>query len=418
MSRWPLPDRLNLLLVAAVLFTAWGPLCFNSFDGPHGPGRDMIQFHTAGSIVNAGQADRLYDQDFFQEAQRPLIGDTIAWHSLYPPLLALLAAPWARLPYPAAQVVCWAAEAAGFLLAGWMCYRWIKVPPRWRVTAMLALAAMFPLWVALRLGQLTPLWLLAVLGGILLHQRGRCMSAGVLISLLALKPQLAAPLVLWLLMRRDWRALGGVALGLLLQALAVVTFLGPGVPLNYLRALPTIIPAGNVSRFTPAFERSVLGTASNILWTFGYRHTQAHGVAHLLQVIVLVLSGGFLLQAVRAHRRLQRRGAAPEYAPHYEYACAVLFLALGTPHLLLYDAALLAVPIVALWSTPAWRLGLVLYFSVTLAAAFLDLALGFSLGLFLMFWVLYRVAHDLDCLERGTLPAQVSTAAPPLASPA
>ena len=83
MSRWPLPDRLNLLLVAAVLFTAWGPLCFNSFDGPHGPGRDMIQFYTAGTIVNAGQADQLYDQDFFQEAQRPLIGDTIAWHSLY-----------------------------------------------------------------------------------------------------------------------------------------------------------------------------------------------------------------------------------------------------------------------------------------------------------------------------------------------
>ncbi|MGD0898883.1 MAG: glycosyltransferase family 87 protein, partial [Thermoguttaceae bacterium] len=361
MSRWPLNHRLNLLLAAGVIFTAWGPLCFEIFDA----GTDVIQFYAAGRVVQSGHADRLYDQTYFQSVQTciPDIHPKTWYYSLYPPTVALMMSPLARLPYLEARLVWWIVEGAAFIAAGFVLYRWMPITPRWKPTAILALAAMFPVWMALRVGQLTPLWLLALAGGTLLHHRGRRLGAGLVMSVLFMKPQLAAPAVVWLVLRRDLRALCGMALGAAIQVLAVMVLLGPAVPLNYVVALPGIGRAAKLITLTGAYEQSFGGTISNVLRGWYWLMPERHAAAAAAQLVVAVLAGFLLLKIVEANRRLARRGPDTAYAMHYEYAAAALFLLVATPHLLLYDVSLLAVPIVWLWSSPGWRMGMVLYLS-------------------------------------------------------
>ena len=105
---------------------------------------------------------------------------------------------------------------------------------------LVALAALVPLWIAVGIGHLAPMLLLVLAGGLTLHKQGKRGWAGLLLSLLALKPQLAAGLVLWMLLRRDLRTLLGLAAGFALQALAVAVLLGPGLWLDYLHAMPAI----------------------------------------------------------------------------------------------------------------------------------------------------------------------------------
>ena len=102
-----------------------------------------------------------------------------------------------------------------------------------------------------------------------LHKRGKCGWAGLVLSLLALKPQLAAGLVLWMLLRRDLRTLLGLAAGFALQALAVAVLLGPGLWLDYLHAMPTISAVTRYYHYSPLIEASFTGIASNLLWAAG-----------------------------------------------------------------------------------------------------------------------------------------------------
>jgi hypothetical protein len=399
MSRWPLPARLNLVLVAGVIFTAWGPLCFDIFT----PGTDVVQFHVAGRLVGDGQADRLYDQVYFhsRQAAMPEVELKSWYYSLYPPTVALALAPWAKLPYLEARLVWWLVEGAAFIAAGFMLYRCAPLARQWKPTALLALLAMFPLWMAMRVGQFTPLWLLALAGGMFLHDRGRRFSAGASFSLLLLKPQLAAPLAFWLLLRRDLRALAGMTSGALVQLLAVVVFLGPAMPLDYLAALPGIARGAKVVNLSAAYEQSFGGSIKHFLLHSGWNPPDCRLPAALGQLALALLAGYLLFDVVRSNRRAARNGPQAEHARRYEYAAAVLFLLAATPHLLLYDLTLLAVPILWLWSTPAWRLGIVLFFPATVVAAFVSLGLEFNLTPLLILWVLARLAHELRRQERS-----------------
>ena len=134
---------------------------------------------------------------------------------------------------------------------------------------LLALAAMAPLWIAVGVGQLSPMFLLLLAGGLTLHKQGKCGWAGLLLSLLALKPQLAAGLVLWMLLRRDLRTLLGLAAGFVLQILTVATVLGPGLWLDYLCAMPTISAVTRYYHYSPLIEASLVGIASNLFWAAG-----------------------------------------------------------------------------------------------------------------------------------------------------
>jgi hypothetical protein len=113
---------------------------------------------------------------------------------------------------------------------------------------------------------------------------------------------------------------------------------------------------------------------------------------------------------------LQQQEMAADVAPRYEYAAAALLMLLLTPYLLVYDLALLLVPIAYLWSSPDWRMGIVLYASITLVGALLYLRLDFSLVPFLELIVLARMAASLRSAAFAARSARFGTYFPAVAA--
>jgi len=406
-SRGQVPAGLNLLLTVLVGGTAWimlwGPL--------YTWGIDAMQLYGAADMVNCGEAGRIYDEAYFQQRQQPLAdGDDCSRHYfLYPPVVALVLSPWARWSYPVARILWFGIEGLGFAAFAAMVYRGMEFPRTWRITVLMALSILMPLWMAFRVGQLTVVWLIALLGGLLLHQRQRRLLAGLVFSLLAMKPPLALPLAIWLAMRRDGRTLVGMVAGAGAQTLLVMACLGPGMPFYYLHELPNLTQYAKVVDFPAAYEQSIAGTAKNVLRQAGFLAPQYLSTIMFIQLATAIVAGWALYRVVKSNRR--RAEPAAGVGRNYEYASAVLFMALSAPHLLLYDAGILAVAIAFLWLTPDWWMGVVLLLSLTTAAAIVYFLLGVSLMPIVAISILFRLSrlcHAPD-LEGVATPVVRST---------
>jgi len=393
------------LLLALFIFTLWGGLLVGGGYQIEYPGGDFSQFYTAGLLAGRGEIDRLYDQMYFFGLQHDWKEDG-GLFSLYPPMMALVMMPLARLPFYTALVVWWGVQAACFAASGWILYRMMSLARRWRVVALMALATLFPAAIAVRLAHLAPVLLLILSGGITLHRSGRTARAGLLLSLLAIKPQLAVGLVLWLCLRRDLRTLAGTAAGMLAQAAAVAAAFGPAVFLDYLHQLPVIASiCRTLFRYSPVFEQSASGIVDNLLWMHGADRSVR--VVAMLAAHILAASAAsiLLVRTVWATRRFggwrRLAGGAPAHAAQYEYAAAVLFMLLFPPYLLVYDLVLLAVPLVLLWSTPRWPVGVALYATATIPAAALVMWTGFSLTGLAALWAMFEIVVSVAQVRAG-----------------
>jgi hypothetical protein len=390
MSHWRSADFLLGLLLALAVLAAWEGYVLNHRPETRGCGGDFPQFYTAGKIVSQGEADRLYDQPYFRHFQDSLRDDPL--RSLYPPTMGLLMAPLGRLPYAAALAAWWAIQAICILATGAIFCRTVPLSRPWRINMLVALAALVPLWIAVGIGHLAPLLLLVLAGGLTLHKQGKRHWAGLALSLLALKPQLAAGLLLWMLLRRDLRTLAGLAVGLILQALAVAVCLGPAVWLDYLHAMPGISAITRAYCYSPLFEQSFAGIASNLCWSAG----QSQWCIPAMRIAYALTAGAAAVMLCRVvwARRPWDPASADGRTENYEYACGALFMMIFPPYFLVYDQALLAVPLVMLWSSPAWRWGVALLAANTVLAANLSFTLGFSLTGFVALSAMFSLAFD------------------------
>jgi hypothetical protein len=147
---------------------------------------------------------------------------------VYPPVAALLFAPFAALPSEAARVLMFLAGLAAVLGA----LRLLRVQD-WRCYGVAILSA--PAINSLALGALTSFLLLGA--AFAWRYRDRPAVAGVATAFTAVLKLFLWPLAVWLLVTRRWRALVlcvGVALVALLGGWAVIGFAG-------LRSYPTLV---------------------------------------------------------------------------------------------------------------------------------------------------------------------------------
>jgi Glycosyltransferase family 87 len=148
---------------------------------------------------------------------------------LDPPLAAFILKPLAGLEIHAALAVLLVLSLVSLLTAGWLLYR-LVLPPgqdRWQRlvmagAALLVLPSQSSVWV----GQWDPFLLLAAVAGVLLMPR-RSFTAGLVLSVLLLKPQLIWLLPIALLSARQWRTLAGMAAGGVVWAASTALILGP-----------------------------------------------------------------------------------------------------------------------------------------------------------------------------------------------
>lgn len=234
-AQWLTADRLipysciMLLLFAAFMIT-WIVVsdAFTSKSVAH-PGLDFSVFWTASHLALHGHAAAVYDPAFFSNAEIARFGADIGHQSLpwlYPPTMLLFIAPVALVPFLPAYFL--------FFAGSLLCYAY-AVPrlsglhthlpvPRAAALVVLAYSAVSSCVLYGQNGVLT-----AGIAALALHMLGRRpIVAGVLIGLLAMKPQLAIVFPFVLIATRAWRTFASAAITTVLFTVAGIALAGIG----------------------------------------------------------------------------------------------------------------------------------------------------------------------------------------------
>lgn len=280
-------------------------------------GTDFSGVWTAGRMLLAGDATGLFDPATHFAFQRQVHGnpgiDVYGWH--YPPFFLVIAAVLALLPYLPALAV-WQAATFAFYLAA---IRAISPP-----LAGVTLAAIgFPA-VVVTVGHGHNSFLTAgLLGfGLLLLER-RPIVAGLLIGLLAYKPQFGLVLPVVMLAGGHWRAALAAAATVLGLTAATTAWLGMDVWHAFLKGAEftraVILEEGSTGWYK-------IQSTFSALRSFGAPLPLAYGGQFLVTGVVL------LALALASFRGADRRIVA---------AMTAVGALLATPYCLDYDMALL-----------------------------------------------------------------------------
>jgi hypothetical protein len=207
---------------------------------------DFVQYWAAGRLNLSG--DNPYSPEYLLPLQLSagLPGGIpiMMWN---PPWTLAIAMPFALLPYAWAQIA-WLVVGLAILLfsAHWL-WGYFSGPRPRRWVSLVVLATFLPGLFALRMGQISPLLLLGLVGFLYFERQDRGWQAGLCASLLAIKPHLLylfwMALLLWAIRRRAWSYPLGVAAAILL-ATAVALLANPSALQQYLYASSTYPPIG------------------------------------------------------------------------------------------------------------------------------------------------------------------------------
>jgi glycosyl transferase family 87 len=348
----------------------------------HHPQHVGIDFHTylAAATVGLQQGwSHVYDQGLVAAAQKHLVPGQYTQPFLSPPTVAWLAAPLTPFPYWTAfgiwAVFSFLAFAAALAWSGVStgAVRWIAV-----------VGALAPWWVlhAVNLGQVVPFVAAGVVVAWRLMREDKEIAAGVLLSVIFLKPNTAILVPAALLVAGRYRVFAAwLAAGAMLAVIALLV-LGPDGLSGYVNQLRSPLPGG--------------ADALTLKGAIG-----ATGVvAAVLRVIIVgfVLATAFRLRA----------------SPGLVVPIGIVGSLIVSPYLHASDLCLLAAAAWIVWeerTNVAWRIGLALGWLV--ASPFLFLP---SAGPGLNRWPLIESALLLALMVVAwrplTGPADLRTRAP------
>lgn len=297
---------------------------------------DFFGIYLGGRIVAEGNGRRLYDHALHREVTASLTGPDYPnehWVA-YPPGYAVFGAIFGGLPWRSAFYV------HDLILIGLAFLTVLLLrpvlPELWRRSAWLTVLLTFSFHPVLRTligGQNTTLTLFLLAGmtwGLLRQDARGSVVAGVFLGLLTYKPQYVFLPGLFLLARRDVRALGAAAAVGLLHYGVGAWLCGPAWPLDMLRLLGEY----------QAWERGAnFGTHVSLLSVCEHL-LPATGARAVTGVLSLVGCAGLVVACVRAGddaARLRR-----------VWALTLALNLLLSPHTQYYDVGLIVLPVLLL----------------------------------------------------------------------
>jgi hypothetical protein len=288
---------------------------------------DFVHFYTLGDIARTHDSSLLYDavgQHARQAALVPASAED-GFIPVYAPQTALLFAPLSQLPFFAAGLV-WALVTMGIyggaVWLAWRPARLVLPDRRFLVAAALAFP---PVWQLTIHGQTTVFLLAAFAGGWRALEADRRVLAGLAFSLVSIKPQFGLVLAPVAILAGEGRLIAGVLIGIALQMLAAVAVFDASVFRAYAETLRRI-PALTEALEPQAFKMHSLRALTHML----------PGPADLL--VWGMLSITIIVATVCVWRRAQPW--------RIRLGVLVLASALVNPHLTIYDATLVVLPII------------------------------------------------------------------------
>ena len=343
-------------------------------------GDDWVNYWSGGYLALHGRAAEIYDLAAFHAFHQTIVGSPLdGYHYSYPPVLLLLTAPFALIPYVAALFV--------WLTAGWYAfYRALKLAMPGRGVLLLALAAPAVLINAVA-GQ-NGCWTAALLGGGLSLLERRPYLAGALFGMMIYKPHLALLLPVALVAGRHWRAIAAasVTVGLIL-GLSWLAF-GTEIWAQYLRNMT-------------AYRHVILEDDISVRMISVFIAARSLGASAEIAYWVQGVFGAFACLAV-AIVWFKQTPAALKNAVLLLGACLV------TPYFVDYDLVFGAMVVAWLWQQPvestaserALQIASGLLLVLPLTAAALGQLTGLAFGpLFVL--PLFIVALQMSLRARG-----------------
>lgn len=325
--------RGHAIVLAAVLWTGAAALLFGTsgrVDLLGGlKGADFVHFYTLGRVALEGDVTMLYDRRALHEFQTMLVPEAASsvFQPVYAPQTALLFAPFALLPYGGALALWAVATMLGYAAAVAVAWRHWRTALPDRTLVIAAAAGFPPFWNLVLHGQTTLVPILAFLAAWIALERGHRLLAGVALGLLTIKPQLGLVLAVVVLACGEWAMLAGAALSVAAQAGLVVGLLGPGAMSAYWHALVELPQVAGLLEPRP------------------YQLHSIRAVTRLLPEPANTIAWGALAALVAWQAVRVWRGGAPLAV---RVAVLVVASVLVSPHLTVYDAAVLAMPLVLL----------------------------------------------------------------------
>jgi hypothetical protein len=293
-------------------------------------GTDFSASYVAALLVRSGDGADLYDQRAEHSRHLALLpaGTVIDLPFITPPTTALLALPLTVLDPGTAFRVWSVIELLLLGLAVWVAIRAGPWPSRLgrspRAATLLMGIAGGGTYAFLLLGQIDGITALGLAAAYAAWRKDRPAAAGFWLALAfaATKPHLAIGLGVWLVARRDWRALAGAAAGSAVVVAVSLTLVGPAGLAGFVSALG--FAAGN----TPgASTLGIVGFAAS--WLGSGAVPAAVGIAGSL----IALGGCWVLGA-------RSRGNVGALEASLAGAAALSLVA--SPHLLPHDLVILA----------------------------------------------------------------------------
>lgn len=301
---------------------------------------DYVAFDTAASIVWQGDAARLYDPDLQRSVQADRTGSRDQpYYFVFanPPVVALPFVPLTLVSARAAYLAEVSLLSAMMIVVSVMVFLALGDAPR--VTRALAAIGVFGSTAtasALLSGQLTPILLLAAIGCLLLHQRGRPGAAGVVLGVIFIKPHLGvAAVVILLVLGQRKVVLGALSTMCLLAAGSWLTAGNAGIE-GYIRLLRRAYAHPASLDVDVRIEQNLRGLLASVF------HIYDSAFISPLSVAVALLA---MIAVIIAARRAAYTGAD---RGHYVAALAAAFTCVAVPHIQYYDLGLLVFPVLFL----------------------------------------------------------------------
>ena len=207
-------------------------------------GGDFPAFYGAGTIVNDGDIDSLYDPATQAAAQVDLLGDE-GGYIMYPysPHVAAAYGPLAALPYRLAYVLHTSLMVGAFIGALALIRPMVPIVGRWFGATVGAVLTAYPVFVGVTGGQNTAISLLLLAATWRCWHEDRDGLAGVALAILLFRPQYALPLLGLALLDRRWRTVAVGAAGAAVVWAVNATLFGADWLTSWLRQVEPLLEA-------------------------------------------------------------------------------------------------------------------------------------------------------------------------------
>jgi hypothetical protein len=311
----------RIVAVAAIVFglSMWVQTLRQAGDDPSILDRDWVAFHRAGKLMVSGDWLEIYPGSFDGHYPFP-----------YPPFFMYVCAPLGVLPPWGAYAACVIGATVAMLAALRVLRGWLPGQPGQWVTAGLAALASAPWLGIVVVGQFCSWYVLALATAFASWQRGRMITAGLLLSLLMAKPNIGLIVAVAAVAMGGVRVAAGVVIGL-------VVLVASSLPLG-LDMWPDYVDAS--VRMTELTSGSSMELWKHqtlfAFWSTVFGPTASIGWVRLVWIISL------LPMAVGAFALWRRRRSADQL-PRI-LSVIVLGLVACNPYIYFYDGLLLMLP--------------------------------------------------------------------------